>query len=429
MALQWRKLWVLCCLSIIEDSLAGMTAPSKFLDTRTQNDTVRLQIAPRRQWDCKYRGRSCSPMKVSGPANSSSIGHELSNGSAPTDGQSQHGQCHCGESQCHEQGRCDCRMAPQSHVCDGYCGSTSAQEAFLWFGAYVTLGVMRELIDPSNLYDMLICADSGPDRDLETLVKFLGFDATPLCDNISSPASYVSFISYNLKKGYPVILGVWVRGSGNQNESGYEHIVLVVGREGNEWLINDGYQPMVHMLSTIPRSKAACDEDSEQNYCATATASGESLPYALAVLPPQDLCPARLQIAGCTDGNGTQCKLSGPGQPNGWVEPNWGIEGFTPVTYIFSAKPADSFCKLQAGKRYVVVKTLVISGPSKNPASSLRTVVRSYGSPFNAPATQCFDWPPGSTSLSIGEASSRDAIFVRFVEQGSQGHADARCPE
>lgn len=297
----------------------------------------------------------------------------------------------------------------------------------------MTLGVTRSLIKKWNKHELLQCVpgmEFYEHRDLQKMVSSLGFATETLCHDQQqhhSNKDYADFIMGKLKQGTPVIFGVFVKGSGDMHAEGYEHIVLVVGRKGDKWLINDHYRSTPTEIPMEPMSKAACERQSAE-YCVPADRWGQVTYSALAVHPPAVNCPARLSIDGCEGGDG-RCHMSEDGETNGWVEPNWSIHGIEPVTYLISAMPAKPFCQLSDDKHYTVVKATVLSGHRNDPARPLRAAVNSHGSPFEAAATECYDWDPGSTSLPIGSISSRDSVFVKFVERGSEEHLAAKCPE
>lgn len=397
-------------------------APTKIVSAETaaceRNGDCMLSIPSRRQWDCNYEGKKCSPMRRSVSGRS----EELDGGSLRTEFYNTSAWCDCGDEQC-SRGLCDCLDDPQFHLCDGYCGATAAQEAWLWFGAYVTVGVTRSLLHAKNLRELGPCInfpEDQPGRDLNEIIKFLGFRTEVLCAGTSTH-NLISFTLQHLKDGIPVIVGLWVRGSAGFSNGRFEHLVLAVGRMGDSLLVNDGYRPTPQLVALQHRSKRACDvHHHDRDYCVPASNDGQVIPSAVAVLPPSGLCPARLRITGCADSFASAC----PDRQ----EPNWSIQGVVPVAYSLSVEPAKPACELKSDKRYIVVKTVVVTGTGQDPSSPLRDVIKAFGSPFKAPATQCFNWIPGGESLAIGAVSSRDAVFAHFVEESSQAHSDAHCP-
>lgn len=372
------------------------------------SDLQRLEIPGRRQWDCDYMSKACAPQ-----------------------GRDDDGTCNCGDWQCSRAQQCFCEQAFQQPQCDGFCGETSAQEASLWFGAYVTQGVMRHLIIRSNKQDMLTCDPDlrlSPQRDLAFMVGMLGFRPISFCQAAKSTAEYNGFIMHELELGHPVIFGVFVAGSGS-DVPGYEHLVLVVGKSGDRWIINDHHQIDPVKISMVPMIKSKCDSQDQTQYCMSADEDGNLVSSAVAVLPPADVsCPARLHINGCADGSGAMCLLSYAGEPDGWIEPNWSVDGIASVTYRLSVEPAQPACELKPGSKYVVVKTVVQTSSSDDPALALRNTIKQYTSAFLAPATECFDWAGDGPTMAVGTVSSKDSVFVKFVEQGSQEHLTAKCP-
>lgn len=397
-------------------------APTTIVSAETAacewNGECMLSIPSRRQWDCNYEGNKCSPMRRSVSGRS----EELDGGSLRIEFYNASAWCDCGDEQC-SRGLCNCHDDPQFHLCDGYCGATAAQEAWLWFGAYITVGVTRSLLHAKNLRELGPCInfpEDQPGRDLNEIIKFLGFRTEVLCAGTST-RNLISFTLQHLKDGIPVIVGLWVRGSAGFSNGRFEHLVLVVGRTGDSLLVNDGYRPTPQPVALQHKSKRACDlHHHYHDYCVPANNDGQVIPSAVAVLPPSGLCPARLRITGCADRSASAC----PDRE----EPNWSIQGVVPVAYSLSVEPAKPACELKSDKRYIVVKTEVVTGTGQDPSAPLRDVIKAFGSPFKAPATQCFNWIPGSESLSIGAVNSRDAVFAHFVEESSQAHSDAHCP-
>lgn len=424
MKMLFMQLLFACCTTNCKAGTSGANqfleaAPAKSVSAETStcesSGDCMLSIPSRRQWDCNYEGKRCSPMR----RYLSEQNRELDGGSLRTEFYNTSEWCDCGDEQCSSHGLCNCRDDPQNHLCDGYCGATAAQEAWLWFGAYITVGVTRTLLHAKNLRELGPCIkfpEDQPGRDLNEIIRFLGFRTEVLCAGTSNP-NLISFTLQHVKDGIPVIVGLWVSGSAGFLNGRFEHLVLVVGRTGDSLLVNDGYRQTPQPVALQHRSKRACDlHHHDHYYCVPADDDGQVIPSAVAVLPPSGLCPARLRITGC------------PGPDDIGQEPNWSIQGVVPVAYSLSVKPAKPACELKSHLRYVVVKTVVVTGTAQDPGGPLRDVVKAYGSPFKAPATQCFKWLPGGESLAIGAVSSRDAVFAHFVEESSQAHSDAHCP-
>lgn len=408
-------LWLPALVASVDEALPHLrgsveASPRLAAALSEESASVELHIPVRRQWDCNYMNIACSP-----EPKSLSVAD---------------GTCHCGEWQCLRADLCLCGQVPAEHLCDGYCGETSAQEAVLWFGAYITQGVMRTLEGTTNQRDMLTCDPDrfvAPQRDLEFLLGKLGFQTSSFCTQARSQLEYNNFVSRNLQIGHPVIFGVFIAGSGSE-VPGYEHIVLAVGKSADRWIINDHYHADPVSISMQPKNKSDCDAQNKTQYCISTFDNGTLVSSAVAVsAPPSVSCPARLYITGCADGNTTDCWLSAPGEPNGWIEPNWGVHGIAPVTYSLSVQPASPSCELKPGSHYVVVKTVVHTRGDDH-ALALRDVIRQYSSPFLAPATECFKWPENASSLPAGNVSSKDSAFFHFVLQDSDEHVLAKCP-
>jgi hypothetical protein len=121
-------------------------------------------------------------------------------------------------------------------VCDGYCGEASIQESTLFFGPYISQGVIRRALkfnDIESAREILIDTDHPnlkPDLAKTAVVLGLGIKSK-WYDKSGGTSGFYDWAVTQLKNQSPLILGLIASSSA---ESTYDHITTAVSYSNDQ---------------------------------------------------------------------------------------------------------------------------------------------------------------------------------------------------
>ena len=297
---------------------------------------------------------------------------------------------------CNFVGKSCCKQHCNTAICDGYCGSVSLQESLLYYGAYVSQGIIRRIVqfnDKESAQDILIATDRPNQKpDFEKTAKLLGLDPKPwyaLKSNKSGLSSFLNWATTELKPPYyaPVAMGVIFRGS---KESTYEHIVTAIkGTKSGLWFYDhySNKSKVVNFLS-MPRKNKRC----KKGYCFSKNM------YAVSLRRPQQVPKESLVRLNIIENSGGS-RLS---------EPNWTCASSSPSTLTLSA--SFPFYTPNGKKQYMAI---VLQADN---ASAIRNT---NSDPYSGTIQKCMELPsdPSSAEMTF-EVLSNQAVYTKVVTEG-----------
>jgi hypothetical protein len=301
-------------------------------------------IPSRRQWDCNYRNLTC---------------------------------CN----------NIDCPKA----ICDGYCGETTIQEVLLYYGSYVSQGLIRRTVqfnDHHGALEILIDTDQPyrkPDL-LQTALK-LGLDVDKWYAPLSGTNGMIQFLNWTStflkQQDTPVAIGVTYY---NSYPYSYDHIVTAVESFSTGLRFNDHYLNKTSTIVTksLPYPGRRC----KYTYCFGTYMYGVALKKPLA-FDKEFL--VRLKIM----------------NSDNFREPNWTCGRIKYKTLSLQATAAYPEL-LDDNKTWFVA--VVFRGSSK--AGDIRSGDLFYGSPI-----ECYELTSVNDSVSI-QVHSNKAVYTRIVPDG-----------
>jgi hypothetical protein len=294
-------------------------------------------IPSRRQWDCNYKMKNC------------------------------------------------CKNSCKNALCDGYCGETSVQESLLYYGAYVSQGLIRRVVsfnDYDGAREILIDTDRPNLKpDLVETAELLGLKGEGWYAPVTGKKGVAQFISWtkdHLGLDRPVAMGVIFEDS---YEIAYDHIVTAVERIENGLRFNDHYSKATESViaASLPPSGSPC----QYEYCFAKYMNGAAL------LPPPNVNKDRL----------VRLKVS----IDPFIEPNWSCASILPKNMTLEARAAYPEMLNVNETWYVAV---VFRG---NTTKDLRDGVLFGGFPVECYA---LSEPAGVVSINV---PSNEAIYTRIV--------------
>jgi hypothetical protein len=209
-----------------------------------------------------------------------------------------------------------------SAICDGYCGEVTLQEILLYYGAYVSQGLIRRMVetnDGSGAIEILI--ESG-EPDIVTTAQLLGLQPGESKYYVDVN-DFIPWVQTQLQDlDTPVVMGVQFRGDAYIDDM--SHIVTAIGMadENDGIRFNDHYAmkgtSLVATLSTVPEEGVECQSD----YCLV------QYMYGISMKPPLSVPMANL------------VRLQGIAESSLYTEPNWTCSSAKAVTHVFQASAA-----------------------------------------------------------------------------------------
>ena len=290
-----------------------------------------------------------------------------------------------------------CDTSCNTAICDGYCGSVTLQETLLTYGAYVSQGMIRRVVefnDKDDARDILIDTHTNFQPDLATTAQMLGLDTKTWYAKVSNQSGLKKFIRWAKRQinkfDAPVAMGVIFQGS---KESTYDHIVTAVKALKRKGLyFNDHYNSgrKLALVSSMPSSGSAC---SSSEYCFSRNM------YGVALRRPTTISKeslVRLKIV-----NSDSSSLN--------EEPNWTCSTNNAAKLTMNAQQAYPTTVDNGIKKYVAI---IFKGKSSQD-------IRDATDIWNGKPIECYEMlQVNGVYQAEFDVMSDEAVYSKVVEEG-----------
>lgn len=278
-----------------------------------------------------------------------------------------------------------------SAICDGYCGSASLQEALLFYGAYVSQGMIRRIVafnDKDTAQDILIDTHRPLLKpDFAETARLLGLNPVAWYAKASGTTGLTDFLNWSaeeIRKKAPVAIGVNFQGS---MDISYEHIVTAFRGVATGLRFYDHYdstKSFVARFDEMPSPDARCQKE----YCFSTNM------YAVSLRKPKDVLKKSLVSLRVVDV---------------FEEPNWTCSLVNPSTLTLEARVSRYWAKDTLGKKQYVAIMLRTTEAS---------VVRGAVDPYNSgPPSECISISSPLESFTF-QVDSNSAVYTKVVLEG-----------
>ena len=217
----------------------------------------------------------------------------------------------------------------------GYCGECSIQQIALYYGSYISQYRARQIIDPTQIQDALVPANSGPIFDAMRL-NYVAWNS-----NLNAPQyqNYLVWAKSHLAQRHPVIMDVYAQWGSDPD---YDHIVPVTGfasadtnafHAADTLVFHDNYSatPFTRTFGSLYDTRALNGNGATYEYCLP-----RDIDYGCAVTGINDQSGAALPVSLKVDR---------------WDEPNISL-GEAPVKMNATIQVSS----LAAGSAYVLLR-------------------------------------------------------------------------
>lgn len=292
-----------------------------------------------------------------------------------------------------------CDETCNTAICDGYCGSVTLQETLLAYGAYVSQGMIRRVVefnDKDDARDILIDTHRPNFQpDLASTAKMLGLDTKTWYAKFSNKSGLRKFIRWAKRQinkfDAPVAMGVIFQGS---SETTYDHIVTAMKSLKKKGLyFNDHYSSgrKLALVSSMPSSGSAC---SSSEYCFSRNMYGVALRMPTTISKESLV---RLKIV-----NSDSSSLN--------EEPNWTCSTNNAARLTMNAQQAYSTNVDDGIKKYVGI---IFKGKSSQD-------IRDATDIWNSKPIECYEMLQiNGIYQAEFEVMSDEAVYSKVVVEGS----------